>query len=283
MIYFSYSKLNLGLQIINKRSDGFHNLSSVFYPLHFEDIIEVIIDTSLKSSNIKLSLSGYSIPNSNHDNLITRAYRLVNKHHPTLPAIKVHLHKNIPLGSGLGGGSANASRMLQILNDKFCLNIAPPTLETWAAELGSDCCFFLQQRQPCFVAGRGENCQPIENFNLANYKIVLFFSNIHISTQEIFYKISLNKPHISIENIINQPIEEWKFQLKNDFEDVVFKIFPVLEGLKEAIYKLGAIYASMTGTGSCLYGIFDKNHIFNKEEFIHYHKGIEIKEVGVVS
>ena len=251
MVVFPDCKINLGLNILHKREDDFHNLETVFFPLEFNDVLEVVSCDS-KTEFINTGISGGELEN----NLCLKAYRLLKKDFPSLPEIKLHLHKIIPVGAGLAGGSANAAFTLTLLNEKFKLNIPFEKLLVYASQLGSDCPFFLIN-SPCFATGVGEKLMKL-NLSLSSYKVLLVNPPIHISTKELFSKITPAIPSKSIKEIILQPIDSWKNELKNDFEPIVFSMFPQIEKLKESLYQHKAIYASMTGTGSTVYGIFNK-------------------------
>ena len=257
MVVFPNCKINLGLQILTKRNDGFHNIETIFYPIQLKDALEIISFDS--TEQVIFSSSGYPINGNTKDNLCLRAYYLLKKDFPGLPSVKIHLHKNIPMGAGLGGGSADAAFTLQLLNSLFCLNIPVDKLLQYSLQLGSDCPFFIVNT-PCLGLERGEVLKEIK-LNLSAYKIVIVNPGIHINTGEAFANLNLkgNDPnHTSLHNIIQQPIETWQHNLKNDFEIPVFKKHPVIKNIKEALYKQGAIYVAMSGTGSTVFGLFKK-------------------------
>jgi 4-diphosphocytidyl-2-C-methyl-D-erythritol kinase len=252
MVTFPNCKINLGLNIVNKRADGFHDIETVFFPLPFYDVLEIVTSGN-ETEFINTGISG----GENKNNLCLKAYQLLKKDFSHLPEIKMHLHKTIPVKAGLGGGSADASFTLSLLNKKYDLNISPEQLSAYALQLGSDCPFFLINK-PCFASGRGEILEEI-NCSLGGYKIVLINPGIDISTKELFQQISPSVPEKNIRKIIHQPVETWKNDLVNDFEKIVFQKFPEIKMLKEKLYRHNAVYASMTGTGSTLFGIFDAN------------------------
>lgn len=260
MIVFPNCKINLGLNIVHKREDNFHNLETVFYPLPFTDALEVVTNTSNHTESV-LNISGISIDGNLSDNLCTKAYRLLKKDFPDLPAVKIHLHKAIPAGAGLGGGSANAAFMLKLLNDKFKLNLSARQLISYSLTLGSDCPFFIINK-PCFATGRGEKLSEI-TVALSDYKIILINPGIHINTGWAFSQVTPAVPIKSINEIVKQDISSWKEELKNDFEELVFAAHPQVRAIKEYLYTQGAIYASMSGSGSTVFGIFDKNAVVN--------------------
>lgn len=258
MVSFPNCKINLGLQISGKRDDGFHNLETVFYPVAFKDALELVSNTN-KNTDIEFTGTGLLVDGNSSDNLCVKAYHLLKKDFAQLPAIKVHLHKAIPMGAGLGGGSADAAFMLKLLNDKFNLNILTPQLLNYALQLGSDCPFFILNK-PCFATGRGEVLEEL-TVDLSAYKIVLINPGIHINTGWAFSNITPALFKKSVKEIIHQPIETWKEELHNDFEVPVFAAHPQVKEIKELLYKKGAMYAAMSGSGSTVYGIF--NTAFN--------------------
>lgn len=249
MLTFPNCKINLGLNILRKREDGFHDLQTVFYPLPFFDILEIVRNNS-STELINTGISG----GDEKDNLCLKAYRLLKRDFPGLPEIKIHLHKTIPVGAGLGGGSSDAAFMLKLLNDKFELNISKEQLLVYASQLGSDCPFFMIN-EPALASSVGEKMKRISLF-LSSYKLLLVNPGIHISTKELFQKITPAIPVKSISEIIGQSINTWKGELKNDFEPIVFKMFPEIEKIKKFLYNHNAVYASMTGSGSSVFGIF---------------------------
>ena len=257
MVVFPNCKINLGLQILAKRKDGFHNIETVFYPIQLRDALEIIPSDS--TEQVIFNSSGYPINGDTQDNLCIKAYYLLKKDFPDLPPVKIHLHKAIPMGAGLGGGSADAAFTLQLLNDLFCLNIPVDKLIEYSVQLGSDCPFFIINT-PCIGLKRGEVLEEIK-LDLSAYKIVLVNPGIHVNTGEAFANLNLEATeptNISLQNTIHQPIETWQHNLKNDFEIPVFKKFPLIKNIKETLYKQGATYAAMTGTGSTVFGLFKK-------------------------
>jgi 4-diphosphocytidyl-2-C-methyl-D-erythritol kinase len=247
MIVFPNCKINLGLRILNKREDGYHNLATIFYPVPLKDALEII--PSNGTDPVQFTGSGLSISGSADNNLCIKAYRLLKKDFPSLPPVKIHLHKSIPMGAGLGGGSADAAFTLQVLNDQLKLNLSTSQLKDYALQLGSDCPFFILNT-PCIA------------LNLSAYNILLINPGIHVNTAEAF--AALNPPTVnthlpSLTAIINQPINTWQQFLKNDFEQPVFQKYPVIKEIKETLYQMGASYASMTGSGSTIFGLFEKH------------------------
>lgn len=256
MIAFPNCKINLGLYIIRKREDGFHDLETVFLPIPFTDVLEILQPGVLHLEGVgHLVVTGLPVDSTN--NLCIKAYNLLKQDFPELPAIKMHLHKAIPLGAGLGGGSSDAAFTLRLLNDKFKLNLKTEQLMDYALRLGSDAPFFIINK-PCYATGRGEILEPI-NIDLTNYKIVIVNPGIHIETKWAFTKINPKEPGVSIKEIITQPIETWKEQLQNDFEVPLFAEYPEIKKIKNDLYEHGAAYASMSGSGSTVYGLFKKD------------------------
>jgi 4-diphosphocytidyl-2-C-methyl-D-erythritol kinase len=264
LIAFPNCKINLGLNIIKKREDGYHNLETVFYPLPFYDVLE-IIENKNPSQDDLLSLSGIGLGGDAHDNLCIKAYNLLKIDFPQLPAVKIYLHKNIPAGAGLGGGSADGAFMLQVLNKKFNLEISEEKLLKYALHLGSDCPFFILNKA-CFAQQRGEVLAPLE-INLSLYKLLLVNPGIHINTQWAFSQVTPAASFQNLKDIIAQPVSTWKINLKNDFEIPVFSAYPEIEKIKNNLYEMGAIYAAMSGSGSTVYGIFHRSHPFSTAVF----------------
>jgi 4-diphosphocytidyl-2-C-methyl-D-erythritol kinase len=254
MICFPSCKINLGLRITQKRADGFHALETVFYPITLRDALEIIIEPETSAAPITFTSSGLAINGDPSDNLCYKAYFLLKKDYPSIPNVKMHLHKTIPMGAGLGGGSSDGAFTLVALNQLFNLQIPEQALLDYALQLGSDCPFFIINT-PAFATGRGEILKPI-NLNLDGYSIVIVNPGIAISTKLAFSLITPKVPDNNLLAVIQQPITTWKHELINDFEEPIFNSFPELANIKETLYQKGAIYASMTGTGSTVYGIF---------------------------
>lgn len=262
MIAFPNAKINIGLNIIEKRVDGFHNIESVFYPIKLTEALE-IVENKNNNDSVIFSSSGISIPGNTSDNLCIKAYNLISKDYP-LPKIKIHLHKHIPIGAGLGGGSSDAAFFIRLLNDKFQLGLAWGEMHHYAKQLGSDCSFFISNK-PSFVKGKGDDFEGIE-LDLSNYFIVLVYPFIHINTAVAYSGINPKKAQRSLEDDIQKlKITDWKNFVHNQFEDSIFIKFPEIKTIKEKLYSLGATYASMSGSGSSVYGIFEKPTEFKNE------------------
>jgi 4-diphosphocytidyl-2-C-methyl-D-erythritol kinase len=255
MVLFPNCKINLGLHILNKREDGFHNLETVFYPVALKDALEIIPFHNANAA-ITFTSSGLAVDGHIDDNICVKAYHLLKKDFPKLPAIKMHLLKAIPMGAGLGGGSADGAFTLQLLNKKFNLNLSTAQLRHYAAQLGSDCAFFIINK-PCYATGRGEILEEVA-IDLSKYQIVLINPGIHVNTGWAFSQLSPAPPQKSVSAIIAQPIATWQQELKNDFEQPVFEKYPAIKNIKESLYTNGAIYAAMSGSGSTVFGIFEK-------------------------
>lgn len=264
MIVFPNCKINLGLNVLRKRKDRFHELETVFYPLSLHDILEITwLKKMTGEPGVPLSKSGLEIDGSNDNNLCIKAYWLLKKKFPQMPSIQMHLHKAIPAGGGLGGGSADAAFALMMLNEMCELNLSREQLLKYAAQLGSDCPFFIINK-PCFSKGRGELLEEI-SLDLSAFKIVIVNPGIHVNTGAMFGQIHPGIPSKSLKDIIRQPVSSWKDEMKNDFEKVVFPLHPEIGSIKDKLYAAGAIYASMSGSGSTVYGIF------TKESAIEFH------------
>lgn len=249
MISFPNAKINLGLDIIEKRDDGFHNISSCFYPIPLRDVLEIIV-----SDKFNLEMTGLQIPGDKNQNLVVKAYKLLKKDFG-LPDISVHLHKNIPSEAGLGGGSSDGASMLRMLNEFFDLFLNDSVLADYAAKLGSDCPFYVYNK-PAMISGRGETIDEID-VELKGHLLYLIKPDIAVSTIDAYRRIRPSKPENDIRAIISgNPIVFWRDLLKNDFEEVIFGSHPLLSELKRKLYEMGALYVSMTGSGSALYGIF---------------------------
>jgi 4-diphosphocytidyl-2-C-methyl-D-erythritol kinase len=267
MIVFSNSKINLGLWVLNKRTDGYHNISTIFYPINWKDILEIIIDNS-SSNQIIIKNYGLSLDIPVHQNIIYKAYLLLLEKFQKLPAVNVHLFKNVPFGAGLGAGSANATFFIKALNDLFKLNLPKEELNNLVVKLGSDCAFFLENK-PVLAKEKGDKFQPI-SVNLNDYYILIIFQNINVSTAEAYKNIIPKMRSEKLEDIIQMPISEWKNYLENDFEKVVFKSYPLIAQIKNELYKQGAIYVSMSGSGSAVYGIFSEKPQLNDFKNFQY-------------
>jgi len=269
MISFPNAKINIGLNVIERREDGFHNVESVMVPITYCDSLEIILNGDETTIKCDLGVLGNSVKGAVSDNLIFRAYELVASQYE-LPAVRIRLLKTIPMGAGLGGGSADAAFTIRMLNDLCGLDLSTELMQTMCAELGSDCSFFIENH-PALVSGRGEKLQSI-NLDLSGYCIVVIYPNLHINTKEAYSAIT-SDPDSSgqLAGMIQEPIENWKNGIQNAFESSVFDRFPELSSIKDHLYQLGAEYATMTGSGSAIIGIFEKETTLDLEaEFSTY-------------
>lgn len=257
MISFPPCKINLGLQIRHKRADGYHTLSTIFYPVPFTDVLEVIRSTDT-SHPIHFTATGLPIAGDTAQNLCVRAVMLMRERFPELPSVHIHLHKVIPTGAGLGGGSSDGAHTLLLLNRLFSLGLSDEILADMALRLGSDCPFFIYEK-PTLAHGRGEIFEPIQ-LNLSGYQLVLIHPGIHVSTADAFRSLNRqdqdNWPILPWQEIVAKPVSAWKDGLINDFEVPVFAAHPRIGQLKAMLYQMGAVYASMSGSGSAVFGLF---------------------------
>ncbi len=260
MICFPNAKINLGLNVVSRRADGYHNLETIFYPLQIHDALEVVVNESL--SEDALYQSGLQVDGDLKDNLVMKSLRLIREKYD-FPPIEVHLFKKIPFGAGLGGGSSDASFMLKLLNETFILGIADAKLAQFALKLGADCPFFIYNR-PLFASGIGEVFEEIA-LSLEGHYFVLVKPDVHVSTKDAFGGIFPQKPAQSLKEIIQLPVAQWRGAMVNDFEKTVFAKHPEIGKVKEKLYQSGAVYASMSGSGSSVFGIFSKETVFEAD------------------
>lgn len=252
MLCFPNCKINIGLSITGRREDGYHNLETVFYPLPVRDVLELV-----PAVQTRIRLSGLPVSGDNADNIVWKALHLLeNKLPGKIPAIDIYLHKAIPMGAGLGGGSSDGAFMLRLINDFASLGLTAAELEELALQLGSDCPFFIRNT-PQFASGRGEQMQPMP-LNLSRYSIQLICPEVHVSTAAAFGMITAKPAGFDLRRLSELPVERWKDKIANDFEAPVFAQHPVLKSIRNQLYEQGAIYASMTGSGSAIYGLFEK-------------------------
>lgn len=250
MIVYPHSKINLGLHVIRKRDDGFHELETVLYPLDLCDALEIIPAPDGKT---EFTSTGVPIPGETNDNLCVKAWMLLHSDH-YLPHVKIHLHKKIPVGAGLGGGSSDAAFSLKVFNDLFNLKLSDEKLQLYAQKLGSDCSFFLGN-SPAFATGKGEILTPYP-FLLKGYSLVLVKPDVHVSTADAYAGITPKQPENPLKEILSLPPEKWKDLLINDFEETIFRKSPEPAEIKFHLYDMGAVYACMSGSGSSVFGIF---------------------------
>lgn len=253
MISYPNAKINLGLNVVRKRDDGYHDIESVFYPIPWCDILEVVPEKSGRGK-VKFTSSGIEIPSNGNLNLCEQVYQLMHDEFD-MPSVKIHLHKIVPIGAGLGGGSADAAFTAVMLNDLFGLKLSTEKLEEIVSTVGSDCPFFIRNK-PAYVTGRGEVLKPFD-IDLSGYWIALVNPNIHIGTKEAYRGILPVEAETSLEELLANDVSEWKNAVKNDFEASIFPNYPEIESLKEQLIGLGAEYAAMTGSGSTVFGLFE--------------------------
>lgn len=250
MILFPPAKINLGLRVLNKRGDGYHDVETCFYPISLCDILEAI--PALGGESV-FSASGFPIPGKLEDNLVYRGYKLLNEHY-RLPPLTLHIHKLIPLGAGLGGGSADATYALLLIRNLFKLSLSEKDIFDFATRLGSDCAYFLQ-KEVCMARGRGEVLSPVA-ISLKGWQLVVVKPDVHVSTADAYKALAPLKRADSLESLLGLPVEEWKDKITNDFETVVLRKHPVIGEIKDKLYSLGATFALMSGSGASVYGLF---------------------------
>jgi len=249
MLSFANAKINLGLLVTEKRDDGYHNIETVFYPIKLYDVVEITA-----SDSFSFRSDGLFIPQGG-PNLCEKAWQLLNADFELKP-VRIHLLKNIPIGAGLGGGSSDAAHVLKLIDQFYQLNLTTYQLQGYAAQLGADCPFFIEN-SPVYATGMGATFAPVE-LDLSKYRIIVIKPEIHISTAEAYQHIIPQTPTIDIQHVLRLPIQEWKYHLTNDFELGLFQQYPLIEKIKHKLYKSGALYASMSGSGSAVFGIFEE-------------------------
>ena len=250
MIVFPNAKINIGLNITARRPDGYHNIETIFYPARIFDALEALPGTELT-----FEASGLGIPGRTEDNLCIKAYQLIKKDYD-IPPVNIHLHKHIPIGAGLGGGSADAAFFIKLIDREFDLSLSANQMLGYARQLGADCAFFIESK-PVFAFEKGDQFDSI-NIDLSKYCLVLVMPPAHVSTSEAYRGVKPAEVKNSLYELIMEPIQDWKHFIKNDFEESVFKNHPEIRGVKAALYEAGAIYASMSGSGASVFGIFSK-------------------------
>ncbi|HEY1024091.1 MAG TPA: 4-(cytidine 5'-diphospho)-2-C-methyl-D-erythritol kinase [Sphingobacteriaceae bacterium] len=249
MVAFPNAKINIGLHVTERRGDGYHNLETVFYPVAVHDVVEVV-----EAPELKLTSSGIGIPGDLNGNLCIKAYQLLAEDHD-IPLVHIHLHKHIPIGAGLGGGSSDAAFFLKLMNTKFALGLTEVAMEAYCRRLGADCAFFIKNK-PVFAFGKGDEFKEV-TLDLSSFHLVLVKPGAHVSTGEAYRGVQPRVPPVSLAEVIKKPVAEWKDFIRNDFEASVFKDYPSIRDIKAALYDAGALYASMSGSGSSVYGIFE--------------------------
>ena len=256
MITFPIAKINLGLNVVEKRPDGYHNLETVFYPVGIKDALEVYeMDKDFPSAiDCDLKVTNIHVEGDEQRNLVVRAYQLLKQDFPTLPRVHAHLYKGIPTQAGMGGGSSDCGFMITLLDEMFHLGLTEQQMIDYAARLGADCAFFILNK-PCYAEGIGEKLQPI-GLSLKGWYLAVVRPAIPVSTKEAFSLITPQYPSQNCRDIVMQPVETWCDTLTNDFEKSVFTLHPEIGAVKDKLYEMGAVYAAMSGSGSSLYGLF---------------------------
>ena len=254
MIIFPKAKINFGLRITEKRPDGYHDIETFFYPVNISDALEFVMLRG-NAEGDEMKVTGLNIASRPENNIVTKALQRLRKDFP-IPYLKIHLHKAIPSGAGLGGGSSDAASVIKAINKYFDLSMTDQEMRSLALDLGSDCPFFIDP-VPSFAAGRGEILQPANPF-LDGYFIAILNPGVSISTKEAYINCHPAKPEVPLEKLIRLPADDWKKNIRNDFEDYAFKIYPLINDMKKALYRSGAIYSSLSGSGSSIFGIYEQ-------------------------
>jgi 4-diphosphocytidyl-2-C-methyl-D-erythritol kinase len=261
MVLFPNAKINIGLNILRKREDGYHDIESIFYPIGLKDALEYV---EKGGNGVNFTSSGLNLDIDPEQNIVVKAYRLLQEE-CVLPGLDIHLHKVIPFGAGLGGGSSDAAFFLRSLKDHFELNITVETIESLAGRLGADCPFFLENRA-AYATGTGANLEPL-HFSLKGYYLVLVKPLFGVDTKTAYSGVVPTEFAFNFKEIIGEPIADWEGRIKNDFETTLFVKFPELAHLKSRLSDIGAVYASMSGSGSSVFGIFDQKLVVNPGDF----------------
>lgn len=252
MVLFPNAKINLGLHVTQKRPDGFHNIETVFYPVPLCDVLELVV---ARDNIFEFASTGIEIPGDKNENLCIKAWKLLGKDFG-LPPVKIHLHKIIPMGAGLGGGSSDGAFMIKLINQVFSLQLAANDMENYARQLGSDCAFFIKNR-PVFALGKGDQFEKT-SVDISGYYIVIIKPEVHISTKDAYATIQPVQPKVNLTEILTRTIIEWRQHVFNDFEKPLAEKFPLIDKIKNQLYDQGAVFALMSGSGSAVYGIFEK-------------------------
>ena len=270
MITYPNSKINIGLKVVERRPDGYHNLETVFYPIKLQDALEIHDwEDAMEGENYQLKVSGAILDGSPDDNLVARAYRLLKRDFPELvKPLRIFLFKHVPTGAGLGGGSADAAFMLKAMNERFGLGLGIKELQNYATQLGADCAFFIEGK-PVFAEGIGDVFSDVQ-VNLKGKTLILVKPDVFVSTKDAYSAVIPHRPKTSLKELLNAPIETWKDIVVNDFERSVFPMYPEIAAIKDRLYDLGAVYASMSGSGASVYGIFDAPVEYIDEIFSGY-------------
>ncbi len=256
MIVYPNAKINIGLNVVEKRPDGYHNLETVFYPIGLQDMLEIkeLEEEPVPECGYKLKVTGTVLDGSPEDNLVVRAFKLL-KHDFDIPPVSIGLYKHIPTGAGLGGGSSDAAFTIKTLNQRFKLGLTIQQMEDYCVRLGADCPFFVKD-EPVFATGIGNEFHPLQ-LSLKGKHLVLVKPDIFVSTKDAYAKVKVQRPAVALPELLSRPVSEWKDVVVNDFECSVFAKYPEIAAIKDQLYDIGALYASMSGSGSSVFGIFD--------------------------
>lgn len=272
MIAFPNAKINIGLNVVGKRPDGYHDIETVFYPVNVQDVLEINVRRAFSNARpllhkitdkglyyedefCSLELKGNLLRGNMADNLVIRAYRMLLEDFD-LPPIEIMLYKHIPSGAGLGGGSSDCAHIIMLLNRRFGLRMTSLCMQKYAARLGADCAFFIQNR-PVLATGIGDVMSSLP-LSLKGYTVLLVKPDVNVSTKEAYSLVAPGRPQIALKDAVKRPVTEWKEIIGNDFEKSIFALHPEIGELKTRMYDAGAVYAAMSGSGSTVYGIFDK-------------------------
>lgn len=254
MIVYPNAKINIGLNVVAKRPDGYHDLETVFYPIPLQDALE-IHDAGDSRNDYELKISGDPLDGGPEDNLVVKAFRMLKADFPErVKPVRIFLYKHIPTGAGLGGGSSDGAFMLKALNERFSLGLSEEQLEGYATRLGADCPFFIKNR-PAFAQGIGNVFTPL-SLSLAGYSLVLVKPDVFVSTRDAYRAVAPQRPQTSLKELVAAPIGTWADTVHNDFERSVFQKYPEIAAIKDRLYDLGAVFAAMSGSGSAIYGLF---------------------------
>ncbi len=268
MIVYPNAKINIGLNVVERRPDGYHNLETVFYPINLQDAIEIKnIEGAVPECGYQLKVSGTILDGTPEDNLVVKAYKLLKKEFG-LPPVSIFVYKHIPTGAGLGGGSSDAAFTIKMLNERFGLGLDVKQMEAYSAELGADCAFFIENK-PVFATGIGNVFHDL-SLSLSGKSLVLVKPDIFVSTRDAYAAVAPHRPEASLPELLSKPLETWKDTVVNDFEASVFPKYPEIAAIKDKLYDMGAVYASMSGSGSSVYGIFDEPVEYADEVFSGY-------------
>lgn len=268
MIVYPNAKINIGLNVVERRPDGYHNLETVFYPINLQDAIEIKnIEGAVPECGYQLKVSGTILDGTPEDNLVVKAYKLLKKEFG-LPPVSIFVYKHIPTGAGLGGGSSDAAFTIKMLNERFGLGLDVKQMEAYSAELGADCAFFIENK-PVFATGIGNVFHDL-SLSLSGKSLVLVKPDIFVSTRDAYAAVAPHRPEAPLPELLSKPLETWKDTVVNDFEASVFPKYPEIAAIKDKLYDMGAVYASMSGSGSSVYGIFDEPVEYADEVFSGY-------------